>query len=77
MHVIPTVLPPVMVPRQPDIPADIRALPTPTLDDLSPNTVPDNANYPTSMDAQNILPPGKMLEQNFLSFMHFLFFFPS
>lgn len=50
------VLPPVMVPRQPDIPADLRALPPPSLDDLA-NTVPDNANYPTSMDAQNILPP--------------------
>ncbi|PIK51218.1 Sp-Smad2/3 [Apostichopus japonicus] len=50
------VLPPVMVPRQSDIPADLRALPPPSLDDLA-STVPDNANYPTSMDAQNILPP--------------------
>ncbi len=45
------VLPPVLVPRQPDIPTEL-----PELDDMS-STVPDNANYPVGMEPQNLLPP--------------------
>ncbi|XP_038076479.1 mothers against decapentaplegic homolog 3-like isoform X1 [Patiria miniata] len=45
------VLPPVLVPRQTDVPTEL-----PALDDLS-STVPDNANYPVGMEPQNLLPP--------------------
>ncbi|XP_033124235.1 mothers against decapentaplegic homolog 3-like [Anneissia japonica] len=44
------VLPPVLVPRQSDIPNEI------ALDDLS-NTIPDNANYPEDVNQEGLLPP--------------------
>ncbi|XP_072032885.1 mothers against decapentaplegic homolog 3-like isoform X1 [Amphiura filiformis] len=45
------VLPPVLVPRNTEVPSVM-----PPLDDLN-NTVPDNANYPVGMEPQNLLPP--------------------
>ncbi|XP_071492387.1 mothers against decapentaplegic homolog 3-like isoform X2 [Diadema antillarum] len=51
------VLPPVLVPRQTDVPTDLPR-PLPTLDELT-NTVPDNAIYQAGMETQSphVLPP--------------------
>lgn len=48
------VLPPVLVPRHTDIPADF-----PQLDDYSPS-IPENTNFPTGIEPQNNYIPGKI-----------------